>query len=203
MSEAATLVTVLRHGEVAGPANVLRGRMDTPLSDTGWRQMRTTYSALDTPVTMLATSPLLRCSAFAREIAVRHNLPLHENDALREIDFGAWENLTPDAARASSPTLFAKFLTHPEGVTLPQGEPFDAFKQRVLTAFDTCLAQSNGGHLLMITHAGVMRVLLASIMNMPWADVYRVAIPAAGSFRLSCLAEHPPYLLNLNPSCVA
>lgn len=201
MSEAATLVTVMRHGEVDGPANVLRGSSDTPLSDIGWNQMRAVCAALDTPVTAIVSSPLNRCRAFAQELAMQHALSLNLHDDLREIDFGDWENLTPDAARASSPVLFDKFISAPEGVTPPNGEPFDAFDQRVRTAFDACLAQSSGGHLFIITHAAVMRVLLSSIMNLPWADTYRIAIPPAGNFRLSCLEGHAPYLFNLNTSC--
>lgn len=203
MNETTTLVTVLRHGAVDGPGNVLRGRSDPPLSAAGWRQLRAACAAFDTPVTSIASSPLARCSAFARELAAHHALPLTLRDDLREIDFGDWENLAPDAAQAATPALFAKFQTNPEGTSPPNGEPFDAFKQRVLADFDACLAQSRGGHLLMVTHAGVMRVLLASLMNMSWAGTYRVAIPPAGGFRLSCLEAHAPYLLNLNPSCTA
>ncbi|OFZ68328.1 MAG: hypothetical protein A2Z01_00900 [Betaproteobacteria bacterium RBG_16_58_11] len=201
MSESATLVTVMRHGAVEGPVNVLRGSSDTPLSDVGWQQMRAAFAALDTPVTAIASSPLARCSAFAQALAAQQALPLNLHHDLREIDFGDWENLTPDAAQAASPELFAKFQTSPEGTSPPDGEPFDAFKQRVLAAFVACLAQSRGGHLLMLTHAGVMRVLLTDKMNLPWATTYRIAIPPAGGFRLSCLAGHPPYLLNLNPAC--
>ena len=203
MNTAATLITVLRHGELEGPANVLRGSSDTPLSGTGWQQMRAACAALDPPVTAIATSPLIRCRTFAQAFAAQQALPITVHDDLREIDFGAWENLLPDEARTSTPELFAQFQTSPEGTSPPDGEPFDAFKLRVLTAFDTCLTQTRGGHLLMVTHAGVMRVLLADKMNLPWATTYHIAIPPAGGFRLSCLAGHEPYLLSLNSICVA
>ena len=199
----ATLVSVMRHGAVDGPSNVLRGRTDTPLSDTGWQQMRAACAALDIPVTAIATSPLARCSAFAHELAAQHALPLYQHEDLREVDFGAWENLTPDEAHTATSELFAQFQTNPGGISAPDGEPFDAFKQRVLAAFDACLTQAHSGHLLMLTHAGVMRVLLSDKMNLPWATTYRIAIPPAGGFRLSCLAGHAPYLLSLNSLCVA
>jgi broad specificity phosphatase PhoE len=201
MSEVATLVTVMRHGEVDGPANVLRGSSDTPLSDTGWKQMRAACATLDTAVTAIASSPLNRCRAFAQELATQHTLSLNLHDDLREIDFGDWENLTPDAARALSPALFDKFISTPAGVTPPNGEPFDVFDRRARAAFDACLAQARGGHLLIVTHAAVMRVLLSSIMNLPWSSAHRIAIPPAGNFRLSCLDGHAPYLLNLNTTC--
>ena len=203
MSEEATLVTVLRHGAVDGPDNVLRGSTDTPLSAIGRRQMLAAFAALDTPVTLLASSPLLRCSAFARELAALHRLPLHVHEDLREIGFGDWENLTPDAARAVSPALFDTFMSAPEGVTPPNGEPFDAFRRRVGAAFEACLARSRGGHVLVVTHAAVMRASLSSLLDMPWPSAFHIAIPPAGSFRLSCLEGHAPYLLALNAPCAA
>lgn len=203
MSEAATLLTLLRHGEVAGPANVLRGSSDTPLSDSGWHQMRAACATFATPLTAIAASPLQRCDAFARELAAQQLLPHQVEDDLREMNFGDWENLAPDAARAMSPELFAQFQNDPSGMTPPGGESFDGFRQRVMSAFDACVAQHAGGHVLMITHGGVMRVILASIMRLSWADTGRIALPYAGSFYLSCLAGHAPFLLNLNPSCAA
>lgn len=201
MSEAATLVTVMRHGAVAGATNVLRGWQDAPLSEAGWQQLHAACAALDSPVTHIAASTLVRCSAFAQAYATQHALPLMLQADLREINFGDWENLTPDAAQAATPTLFAKFQNQPEGTTPPAGEPFDVFKLRVLSAFDACLSDARGGHLLLLTHAGVMRVLLTANMRLPWATTYRIALPPAGSFRLSCLRGHAPYLLNLNPVC--
>lgn len=203
MSAAATLVTVLRHGEVAGPANVLRGRSDDALSEAGWRQMHAACAMLDALPDRIISSSLRRCCDFAQQFAAQHALPLTIHDDLREIDFGAWELLSAEQARAASPELFERFHTDPQGVTPPGGEAFDAFRQRALAAFDECIEQAHGDHLLLITHAGVMRVLLSGLLNLSWTDAWRIALPPAGSFRLSCLAGHKPYLLNLNASCAA
>ena len=48
MTEASTLLTVLRHGEVAGPWNVLRGKHDAPLSAAGLQQMQQVMAAINT-----------------------------------------------------------------------------------------------------------------------------------------------------------
>lgn len=203
MSDLATLVTVLRHGEVAGPANVLRGRSDDALSETGWQQMRAACAAFDPRPDRIISSSLRRCCEFAQQFAAQHALPLTIHDDLREIDFGDWELLSTDQARAASPELFERFHTDPSGVTPPQGEAFDDFRQRALAAFDACVEQASGDHLLLITHAGVMRVLLSGLLNLSWADAWRIALPPTGSFRLSCMAGHKPYLLNLNTTCAA
>lgn len=195
------LVTVLRHGEVKGPPNVLRGRSNPPLSENGWRQMRQAVHTLDTPIfTALSSSPLTRCLAFAETLAAELGLALNILPDLREMDFGEWEELTPQQAQALDPVLFGRFQANPAGITPPRGEPFDAFYRRVTAAFDAWLAGLGGGHALLITHAGVMRVLLAQCLGLPIGNLYRIALPAAGGFQLSLLPGHPPCLLSLNGS---
>lgn len=199
MTEAATLVTVMRHGVVDGPAHVLRGKHDVALTETGWQQMRQTAAAANSPpFTALASSSLARCRAFSDGLAAELKLPVTLHAGFEEIDFGDWEGLTPSQAQALSPQLFERFQSNPEGITPPNGEAFSAFRERVCSAFDTFTAECSGGHALIVTHAGVMRVLLAEKLGLPWHSAYRIALPPAGSFQLSLLHGHPPYLLSLN-----
>lgn len=199
MTDRATLVTVMRHGEVDGPAHVLRGKHDVALTETGWRQMRQTVDAANSPpFSTVASSTLMRCRAFSDRFAAELALPVNLHAGFEEIDFGDWEGLTPSQAQALSPQLFERFQSNPEGTTPPNGEAFSTFRNRVCSAFDDCLPECSGGHALIITHAGVMRVLLAEKLGLPWHSANRIAIPPAGSFQLSLLHGHPPCLLNLN-----
>ena len=199
MTDTAVRVTLLRHGEVAGPPHVLRGKHDTPLAAAGWRQMRQAAGAANTPpFSAIAASPLARCRAFAEKLATECQLALTLHPGLEEIDFGDWEGLTPLAAQTATPELFTRFQANPEGLAPPNGEAFAAFRQRVCAAFHACLAQHHNGHLLIVTHAGVMRVVLSEIMGLSWETAQRIALPPAAAFQLSLSQGHAPYLLNLN-----
>ena len=192
-----TLITVLRHGEVEGAPHVFRGRSDPVLSANGLQQMQFALrSFADTRFDSIATSPLARCRAFADNLA-SETVPVVLND-FREMDFGDWEGKTPQAARALTPELFERFRSNPEGLSPPSGEPFDVFRKRVASAFRQWLGNADGGHRLLVTHAGVMRVLLIEHLGLPVCNLYRIALPNAASFQLSVLAGHPPCLLNLN-----
>jgi alpha-ribazole phosphatase len=198
MTEAARLVTVLRHGEVAGPANVLRGKHDALLSAAGLQQMQQVSAANNRPAfTRIASSPLARCRTFAERVAESCNIPLTLHAGLEEIDFGDWEGLTPAEAQKRTPELFTRFQANPEGLAPPNGEAFDIFRQRVLDAFDS-VARDASDHTLLVTHAGVIRVILSAVLGLTWRNAYQIALPAAASFQLSLLPEHAPYLLNLN-----
>lgn len=199
MTDAAVHVTLMRHGETTGPLHVLRGKHDTPLAAAGWRQMRQAADAANTPpFSAIAASPLARCRAFAEKFAAEGQLPLTLYAGLEELDFGDWEELTPLEARSATPELFARFQIDPESLAPPRGESFTAFRQRVHAAFHACLAQHPQGHVLIVTHAGVMRVMLSEILGLSWEAAQRIALPPAATCQLSFLQGHAPYLLNLN-----
>jgi len=197
--EGATLVTVLRHGEVAGRPFVYRGRQDDPLSEQGWRQMETVIAAAP-PFVAIASSALQRCQAFARRIAERHGVPLHVSPAFQEIAFGEWEGLTPEQAAQRNPVEHALFRASAGSVAAPGGENLVEVRQRVRAGWEAWLADARGGQRLLVTHAGVMRALLIELLGLPASHIYRIALPEAAHFQVSLLAGEAPVLLSLNAS---
>ena len=79
-----TIVDLLRHGEPEG-GQMFRGAVDDPLSLRGWEQMRAAVGDCRDWNTVI-TSPLIRCAAFARELAERLDRPLEIVDGLRAGD---------------------------------------------------------------------------------------------------------------------
>lgn len=197
----ATLITVLRHGEVDGPAHVFRGWLDDPLSERGREQMRTVLAGLARP-DRVATSPLQRCRELAAAYAGEHGLPLAVEPGFMELAFGEWEGLSADRVQASAPEALAAIQRQDADAAAPGGETLADFRGRVLAAWSGWLADADGGHRLLITHAGVMRVLLQHLLGLPDGAFYRVALPEAAHFQVSILPGHDPVLLNLNP-CAA
>lgn len=198
MSQAATLVTVLRHGEVAGPAHVFRGRGDDPLSARGIEQMRGVVATMQPRFDVVATSPLQRCRSFAEAFAAERGLACRILDGMREMDFGAWEGLTGAQAAERDAAAYDRFCARADSAAAPGGETLGAFRRRVLAAWADWLAGAEGGHRLLVTHAGAMRVLLQQVLDLPASAFYRVALPEAAHFQVSLLACEAPILLRLN-----
>lgn len=200
----ATRVTVLRHAEVAGRAHVLRGALDEPLAPGGQTRMERVVAELErqAPIDAVCASPLRRCLDFARPWAQARGLALAVAADFRERDFGAWEGLTHAEAARLAPEAHARYLASAGGEAPPGGEGLAALRARVETGWRAWLTDARGGHRLLVTHAGVMRVLLMDLLGLPPSHVYRLALPWAAHFQVSVLAGHPPVLLNLNP-CAA
>ncbi|MEA3278372.1 MAG: histidine phosphatase family protein [Pseudomonadota bacterium] len=171
-------VDLLRHGEVVGGGR-FRGDTDDPLSASGWEQMRATTAGRSDWDALIA-SPARRCAEFSHELAGERDLPLQLWPALGERRFGAWEN-----RRAADIPLedLNRFWTDPQGFTPPAGEPFLAFRDRVLAAWDRLLGQTFQ-HPLVVTHGGVIRIVLGAILGMPPEALLLIEVPPACLTRL-------------------
>lgn len=169
------LLTLMRHGEVEGPANVLRGWSDPPVTAHGRQQMELAASAfLEPAIGTLYSSPSRRCREFALEWSQRVGIQALQVPALREIHFGVWEELTLDAASTLDPASFERFKRDPETWTSPGGESFAMFRGRVLECVrQLCNVDAACG---MVTHAGVMRVIIADALQIPFHTAQRIAL---------------------------
>lgn len=195
----AIVVTVMRHGEVAGRAHVLRGMLDESLTEQGTRQMQQALARCpEADFDVLATSPLKRCHEFAATYAVRHCLALRVLPQFSELSFGDWEGLTPEEAAERDPENFQAFSANHGEHAPPNGESLAQFRARISLGWHEWLAHDNGTNRLLITHAGVMRALLMELFGFTPAQAFQVALPEAACLRISWLAGHPPFLLSVN-----
>jgi alpha-ribazole phosphatase/probable phosphoglycerate mutase len=176
-----TLIDMLRHGEPVGGRRY-RGQTDDPLSGKGWRQMRAA-TAGERPWTAIVSSPLSRCRAFAEELAAETGLPLSFDERLKEVGFGVWEGRTPDEIKAESPEAVFDFKRDPVGNRPDGAEDLDAFHDRVSAVFEALLAQHAGGHVLVVAHAGVIRMVMCRVLGLAPARAYRIQIGSAGLAR--------------------
>lgn len=177
-----TTVDLMRHGEPVG-GRKYRGQIDDPLSEKGWAQMHSAVGEA-APWTRIVASPLLRCRAFAETLADRHGLSLTLDARLMEVGFGVWEGKSATEIEADAPGTLARFKADPVNAR-PQGaEPLDAFHARVASALDDLLAEYAGQHVLLVGHAGVMRMALAWALHIPLEHAYRIEVASASLTRL-------------------
>jgi len=176
------LVDLLRHGEPEGGER-LRGSCDDALSPNGWAQM---YRAVGTspPWERIVSSPLRRCSAFARELAARHGLPLVLDDRLREMHFGDWDGRATAELLRREPDRVSRFWHDPVANPPPGAEPFGRFRDRVLDAWASLSAQSSQSHHLIILHGGPMRAILGHVLELRPHTLARLEAPHAAISRI-------------------
>ncbi len=167
-------LSLLRHGATEQGGG-FRGRLDDALTAQGWAQMTSAVQGQG-PWDGLVSSPLRRCAAFAERLAEQHGLPLWREADLRELDFGDWEGRSAAELMESQADLLGRFWADPYAVTPPNGEPMQAFEARVLGAVQRLVHEGQGRHLLVVTHGGVMRLLLARARDLAPARLLEVEV---------------------------
>jgi alpha-ribazole phosphatase len=183
-------IVLLRHGATHACVNgVLRGRRDDPLTDEGWQQMRAAVAAgaeSDDRWQAIVSSPLIRCAEFAHELAQARGLPLQIDERLVEMDFGAWEGrrideLLQDPVHSEA---LRQFWDDPWHHPPPQGETLASFETRIHEAWSSILARPAQRPLLIVTHGGVIRLLLCAAQRRPRSQLLHLEVPNASLHRL-------------------
>jgi len=177
-----TTLDLMRHGEPVG-GRKYRGQIDDPLSEKGWAQMHAAVGDAR-PWTQMVSSPLLRCREFAETLAGRLGLPLSFDDRLKEVGFGVWEGKSGAEIEQSIPGVLARFKADPVNARPEGAEPLADFHSRVAAGLDDLLANNTDQHVLLVGHAGVIRMAFAWALHVPLEYAYRIEVATASFTRL-------------------
>ncbi|MCM2130490.1 histidine phosphatase family protein [Larsenimonas rhizosphaerae] len=182
----AAIVDLVRHGACEGPA-CLRGHTDVSLSAAGQAQMDSTLGFLPRPQALFS-SPLMRCHVPAQRWAEYWDMPLDHVAALAEMNFGDWDGVPLPDLHARDPEALAAFWARPAAAPPPGAEGLAAFEARVMAGWQACLSSDRDcSHRVIITHAGVIKALMATLLQLGHTDgcyVHALDIPYAGLVRL-------------------
>ncbi|MGS0681599.1 histidine phosphatase family protein [Shewanella sp. 125m-7] len=157
-----THFSVLRHG-LPEQADCLLGHTNVPLTEKGWQQMQSSIDALK--FDLIISSPLLRCSAYARQLAQERHCELTLDDTWQELDFGRWDGKAIAELWQDNKPSYSQFWNAPFEHTPPDGESTLSLLQRVTSSIEKLSHTYSGKRLLIISHSGVMRIILAWLLN--------------------------------------
>ncbi|MCF6323055.1 MAG: alpha-ribazole phosphatase family protein [Gammaproteobacteria bacterium] len=185
-------IDLMRHGEPLGGSRY-RGQIDDPLSDKGWQQMRDAVVG-HSPWDAIVTSPLIRCCAFAEALADAQQLPLAVEAGFKEVGFGSWEGKTRAELAETNPQQLQQFYQDPVKYRPEGAEPLAGFSARVAAAWQRMVDAQHGEHLLIVAHAGVIRVLICHVLGLPVEQMFRLQISNASISRIILDPARPPVL---------
>ena len=154
-------ILLVRHGETDWNRDQRwQGQADPPLNDEGRRQSRSLAEALAArPPHAIVSSDLARARETAEIVAATLGLRVELDPRLREIDVGEWsgvtmaevERLYPEGARRRG-----------AGATgWETGESYEAMGRRVVEALHEIAVSHASERVLVVTHGGPIRALLA------------------------------------------
>ncbi|MBD3816103.1 MAG: histidine phosphatase family protein [Halothiobacillus sp.] len=196
-------IDILRHGEPVGGKRYRGDRIDDPLSERGWAQMRDRVVGLEAAGkanwTHIVSSPLIRCRAFAEALAAERGLPLLIDVNLRERGFGCWEGLSHREVKERYAADYRAYKADPDRGMPTGGEAMDAFFSRVTgTLARHAKAQPSDGKTLIVAHAVVIRAAAVWALNAPPVATHFVDTEYACLLRLRWRGEQPSLLELLN-----
>jgi len=114
------------------------------------------------------SSPMQRCLGFAKKQSRQSSLPLVIAKQLQEMDFGDWDGRTYEWLweNTQDPSV-GEFWQAPWQHTPPNGEPLCGFRSRVSQWWEAELLTRQTTHNLVVTHAGVIKQILAQVLELP------------------------------------
>jgi alpha-ribazole phosphatase len=197
-----TVLWLLRHPE---PEASARGRcygsLDVALSPEGIRQADAVAGALaGTPFAVIYTSPRQRCREAARILAEGRACPCEIVSAFRELDFGELEGRGYDEIAVSHPDVYRQWMERPTETQFPGGESFGEMQDRVLAAARDLRARHAGQSIAVVTHGGVIRILLADALGMQSSHIFRIGQRYGAINAIRYFEEHPIVEL-VNATC--
>src|SRR5271165_1214212 len=194
-----TVTLLLRHGQT--PMSVQKryaGRSDVPLTDTGIRQATAAAKRLaGAGLDAIVTSPLLRATSTAREVAAVTGAPVVTDEGFRETDFGAWEGLTFAEVRKRWPAEVTTWLADPEAAP-PGGESFAEVSTRVTSALHRVLTGRARQTVLIVSHVTPIKTLVAAALLAPPPALYRMQLDVAALCEIDWYADGPAVLRSFN-----
>ena len=177
-----------RHGK--DDESVRGGWSQHSLSEEGMKQARELAGRLLTQknsysLSRIYSSDLVRAAQTAQIVGDRLGLAVTLLPDFREVNNGLLADMKNDLAEDRFPGLYWNQLAWEQ--TYPEGESPKAFYERIADAWErfSCELVSGKENVLLVTHGGVIQVILSLINNVPYTNKAPVRkIPYAGSVAL-------------------
>ncbi len=161
------LLHLLRHGAPETPG-LLMGKTDGAPTAQGIAAC--VEQVADLEIASLVSSDMQRTSRAAEVIGARLSLPVRIDTRWRELDFGAWDGLAPNAI---DPAASSRFWDDPDAFPPPEGERWSNLVSRVAAA----IADTPRSSTLVVTHGGAMRAALAHLCGFGQREIWAFDLP--------------------------
>lgn len=176
-----TTVFLVRHGVTDWHAQRrVLGQRDIGLNADGIAQAQALARVLsEVPIGEVISSPLVRAVQTAEILAEPFRLSIARDPRLTDFRVGRWEGMPYDEVAASPE--YQKFVADPLSTQIPGGEDLRDIRDRSVAAVEQALEDAPAGEsVCLVTHAGIVRVLLAHYLGSNLVNYHRLHV-APGS----------------------
>ncbi|MGR9087240.1 MAG: alpha-ribazole phosphatase [Gammaproteobacteria bacterium] len=177
-------IYLIRHTRTAPAPGLCYGRTDVALAQSFEEDSRELQQKLpklprDCPV---YSSPLTRCLRLSERLSGN----VTTDDRLLELDFGDWEGCR---FAEIEPVRLRHWTDHFVDTAPPGGESFEDLFRRTGLFWQELLEQPLD-QVLVVTHAGAIRALLARILTLPLANAFQFRIHPGSVHKLQHINDY-------------
>lgn len=172
-------VYLIRHTTPLIDKGLVYGRLDVPLTDTFLVERKQVIEQLPDDIEVVYSSPSSRCSQLAAFIS-----PFYmEDKALHELNFGDWEGRTWDTIDRVTSTIWMNDFVN---LAPPAGETMLEMQHRVMEFWNGLLELPYRKSAI-VTHGGVIRIILAHYRKIALKDAFTIKVELAEVIKLNCV----------------
>lgn len=192
-----TLLLLIRHAHTDAAGKRLTGwSRGVHLNPRGQQEAEALADRLDgIPVDAIYSSPLERCRETVAPLARRRGLSIAARRGLLEVDYGDWTGRTISQLRRTK--LWRSVQQVPSTVRFPSGESFLEVQARAVAELARIAAAHPSGTVAVVTHADVVRLLIAHHAGMHMDHLQRLVVDPA-SITVVAVSEGTTRLLKVN-----
>jgi len=192
-----TTLLLVRHGHTDAAGKRLTGRAPgVHLNELGRRQAERLVERLDgVRIDTIVSSPLERCRETAAPLAKARGRAVDVGRAWIEVGYGEWTGRSISQLRRTK--LWRRVMFAPSNVRFPGGESLLEVQGRAVDATLDIAARHARGTVLVVSHADVIRLLVAHLAGMHADHLQRLSIDTASITAVS-ISDGFPRLLTVN-----
>lgn len=170
---------LIRHAVTAETGVTLSGRQSgIPLSSAGIAMAERAAAQLaGVQMRAVYTSPILRCRQTARAFGAVWDRAPTVDRGLIEADYGAWTGRSLKSLyRLKS---WQRLMQSASRFRFPEGETLEEVQRRAVATVEAMAQDHRSDAVAAVSHADVIRVILAHYLGMPLDLVHRLAVGPA------------------------
>ena len=198
-----TRLFLIRHGEVESRYHrVFAGsRIDMDLSPHGKSQADSlAHHFRYVDLHAIYASPMKRAQQTLAPLASNRKFQPKVLRDLHEVDFGDWTGHTWLELRDKFGTNAGDWLDKLEAGAIPNGETAERLRARIDPCLQQILKEADGQQVAVVCHGGIVRMMLAILLQLPLSKMARFEIEYASVTEV----HHHPHktevqLLNFTP----
>ena len=181
-----TEIILIRHGETEWNSQKrMQGHSNSDLSEVGRGQIQALGELMkNVSFDHIYSSDSLRARQTAEAITQYSGHTLQFDQRIREKNLGVFEGLTSTEAKERHPEIYRLFKTAGPNYVIDEGESTQQLLERALEFIEEIRLRHPQERVVMVTHGGVVRVLMKHALGLSIDAPTRFIIKNTGIFGL-------------------